>query len=155
MYLQVSLLAKEAVVQYVKSGITPEKLAEVISKMSFPSHVKRATYQDAVLFIDGMTCMSCVRNIEGSVSVQNGVKFIRVSLGKKLGYVKFDPTAVSANDIRDSVDEMGFVASLTPPGENNGNLPDKANAYIEVSIYFCIISTIKQKLITVVKLFSI
>ena len=120
----------------MKSEVTPEELSQAITKMSFPSYVKKAAYEDAVVFIDGMTCMSCVRNIEGSVSVQNGVKFIRVSLDKKLGYVKFDPAFVSANGIKDSIEEMGFLASLTPPGEGHGNSPpDRATTYIEVSLF--------------------
>ena len=120
----------------MKSEVTPEELSQAITKMSFPSYVKKATYQDAVVFIDGMTCMSCVRNIEGSVSVQNGVKFIRVSLDKKLGYVKFDPALVSASGIKDSIEEMGFLASLTPPGEGHGNSPpDRATTYIEVNLF--------------------
>ena len=119
----------------MKCEVKPEELSQAITKMSFPSYVKKGVYQDAVVFIDGMTCMSCVRNIEGSVSVQNGVKFIRVSLDKKLGYVKFDPAFASANGIRDSIEEMGFLASLTPPEEGDGNNPpNRATTYIEVSL---------------------
>ncbi len=119
--------------QYVHDKVTPEELAEAIDDMGFPAQVKKASYQDAVIFIEGMTCMSCVRNIEGNISVKQGVKFIRVSLEKKLGYVKFDPQGTSAQAIRTTIDDMGFTASLTPPDESEGNYtPAKANTFVEV-----------------------
>ena len=37
-----------------------------------------AGFADVVVFIEGMTCMSCVRNIEGHLSTRPGVKFIKV-----------------------------------------------------------------------------
>ncbi len=126
-------MGKEAVVQYVNEKVTPEEIAEAIDDMGFPAQVKKTSYQDAVIFIEGMTCMSCVRNIEGNISVKQGVKFIRVSLEKKLGYVKFDPQGTSAQAIRSTIDDMGFTASLTPPGERGGKyIPTKANTFIEV-----------------------
>ncbi|ELU04312.1 hypothetical protein CAPTEDRAFT_32189, partial [Capitella teleta] len=67
------------------------------------------------VFIEGMTCMSCVRNIEGVISVKPGVKFIKVSLEKKLAYVKFDPSVLTVEAVRQAVDDMGFEASLDQP----------------------------------------
>ena len=38
-----------------------------------------------ILHIDNMTCMSCVRNIEGKLSGKDGIKSIKVSLDQKTG----------------------------------------------------------------------
>ena len=38
-----------------------------------------------ILHIDNMTCMSCVRNIEGKLSGKDGVKSIKVLLDQKTG----------------------------------------------------------------------
>ena len=113
--LQVSLHNKEAVVQYEPLVTQPEQLAEHIDNMGFSAKVKPAGgYKDAVIHIDGMTCMSCVRNIQGNIGVKDGVKFIQVSLDKKLGYVKFDPDKTSAGDVCEAIEDMGFDASLSP-----------------------------------------
>ncbi len=131
-----SLQAKEAVIQFSQSEVTAEQLADAVIKMSFPSFVKKNSFQDAVVFIDGMTCMSCVRNIEGSLSAKSGIKFIRVSLDKKLGYVKFDPKLTSSENIKKIIDNMGFVTSLTPPGEDGQTtILNRANTYIEVVVH--------------------
>ena len=38
-----------------------------------------------ILHIDNMTCMSCVRNIEGKLSGKDGIKSIKVLLDQKTG----------------------------------------------------------------------
>lgn len=40
---------------------------------------------NVVLHIDNMTCMSCVRNIEGNMSNKDGVRKIQVELEEKTG----------------------------------------------------------------------
>ena len=42
-----------------------------------------------ILHIDNMTCMSCVRNIEGKMSDSAGVQSIKVSLDEKTGTKTF------------------------------------------------------------------
>lgn len=58
--------------------------------------------------IFGMTCQSCVRNIEGNISTKCGVKSIKVSLSEKVGYVEYDPQLTDPRQIADAIDDMGF-----------------------------------------------
>jgi len=69
--------------------------------------------RDAVIRIEGMTCMSCVRNIEGNIGGNDGVKLIAVSLEKKTADVRFDPRLTTAVVIAEAISDMGFDASLT------------------------------------------
>ena len=46
-----------------------------------------------ILHIDNMTCMSCVRNIEGKLSDLTGVQSIKVSLDEKTGTKTLRPYA--------------------------------------------------------------
>ena len=46
-----------------------------------------------ILHIDNMTCMSCVRNIEGKLSELTGVQSIKVSLDEKTGTKTLRPYA--------------------------------------------------------------
>ena len=123
-----SLPNQEGVIKHNPSLTTPEQLAAAIDNMGFPTKIKTHKYKDTVIYIEGMTCMSCVRNIQGNISVKDGVKFIQVSLEKKLGYVKYDPDVTSAEDIREAVDDMGFEASLGPIALSGVSLAQEAAA---------------------------
>ena len=112
-----SLLNNDAVVQYEPTLTDPERLAELASAMGFKTRVKKNHYRDTVVFISGMTCVACVRHIEGSLSVKPGVLFARVSLESRLSYVKYDPDLITAERIRAAIYELGFGASLEAPAE--------------------------------------
>lgn len=78
--------------------------------------------------IDGMTCQSCVRNIEGTIKKLNGIQSIKVSLlffflqqqngifevslDEKLGTINYDPNEIHINDVIRQINEMGFTAQL-------------------------------------------
>ena len=124
-----SLHQKEAVVQYEPTLTSPEAVAEKVDDMGFPAHVKSTPYKDGVILVEGMTCMSCVRNIEGNIITKQGVKFIKVSLDHKLAYVKFDPEQSSLEQIRDAIDDMGFEARLS--GDTAGASNDTTRISVE------------------------
>lgn len=56
---------KEAVVQYKKLEQCPESVADLIDDMGFPSKVSSCRYKDVAVQITDMTCMKCVKKIEG------------------------------------------------------------------------------------------
>lgn len=58
--------------------------------------------------IIGMTCQSCVRNIEGKIGTKCGVKSAKVSLPDKCGYFEYDPQVTSVQEIASAIDDMGF-----------------------------------------------
>ena len=114
-----------------------------------------ATTVVVVVDIDGMTCMSCVRNIEGTLAAKGGVlnvkvKFelvcikrnnqeyfylswliaLKVDLEKKQGTVVIDGSVMTPDDIVESIEDMGFSAKLS------GN-PDKRNVDINISGMTC------------------
>ncbi|CAH1112001.1 unnamed protein product [Psylliodes chrysocephalus] len=62
--------------------------------------------------IVGMTCMSCVRNIEETVGKKPGILSINVNLQEKYGMVHYDPKIINPQGICDYIDDMGFEASL-------------------------------------------
>ncbi|KAJ8976595.1 hypothetical protein NQ317_005785, partial [Molorchus minor] len=62
--------------------------------------------------IVGMTCQSCVKNIEETISKKSGIYGIKVSLPDKSGLVHYDPKTVTPQEICDYIDDMGFEASL-------------------------------------------
>ena len=60
--------------------------------------------------VEGMVCTSCVQLIETSISKEEGVHGVRVSLSGKEAMVEFDPALSSAQDIASAINDMGFEA---------------------------------------------
>ncbi|CAC5382756.1 copA [Mytilus coruscus] len=121
--LEVILEKKEAVIKYSPTEISPPIIAEKIDEMGFPARVKTVhpTTTDAKadnsensveISVKGMTCMSCVRNIESSISQVNGVNQISVSLENEKATVMYDTVKISPSQIAEAIDDMGFEANV-------------------------------------------
>ena len=65
--------------------------------------------------ISGMTCQSCVRNIESTLKGKPGVLSAKVSLEDRLGHFEYDPSVTAPDLIVEHIDDMGFEASLSSP----------------------------------------
>ncbi|XP_010282904.1 PREDICTED: copper-transporting ATPase 1 isoform X1 [Phaethon lepturus] len=77
--------------------------------------------QVVVINIEGMTCNSCVQSIEGVVSQKAGVKSIHVSLVNGNGTIEYDPLQTCPEDLRSSIEDMGFDASFSVTNEGMFN----------------------------------
>jgi Cu+-exporting ATPase len=64
------------------------------------------------LDIEGMTCASCVKAVEKSISKLEGVSFVSVNLIDEKAVVKFDPTVVKVKDMEKNVKKAGYGAIL-------------------------------------------
>lgn len=64
--------------------------------------------------INGMTCQSCVRNIEGNIRTKIGVVTIKVNLQEKAGYIDYDPQLTDPKQIAAEIDDMGFDCAYVP-----------------------------------------
>lgn len=137
--IQVSLKDNLGRVRYDPDKISPDEIVLAIDDMGFEASLKEHGVQkhsgigntcSAVIAIEGMTCQSCVRHIEGTISGVTGVKSIQVSLEKKQAVVVFDSSLTTAVSITNQIDNMGFDASLSQedaverrispfPGERN------------------------------------
>ena len=68
--------------------------------------------KESVMFIEGMTCQSCVRHIESVMTQRAGVKLVRVNLELKFAYVCYDCALTSPTELASVVDDIGFEALL-------------------------------------------
>ncbi len=64
------------------------------------------------LDIEGMTCASCVKAVEKSISKLKGVSFVSVNLMDEKAVVKFDPAVVKVTDMEKNVKKAGYSATL-------------------------------------------
>ncbi|OPJ89390.1 hypothetical protein AV530_003627 [Patagioenas fasciata monilis] len=91
---------------------SPLKLSPLVSR-----DTSQPLTQVVVVNIEGMTCNSCVQSIEGVLSQKAGVKSVRVSLANRNGTIEYDPLQTSPEDLRSSIEDMGFDASLSAEAE--------------------------------------
>ncbi|CAF1123859.1 unnamed protein product, partial [Didymodactylos carnosus] len=78
--------------------------------------------------IDGMTCQSCVKNIENNVGKMNGISSIKVSLEQKQATVIFDTSQTNVAAIVEKINDMGFDAEEEKP---SSEAPETLTLYIE------------------------
>lgn len=84
----------------------PTVLAEAIDDMGFEANYLHTTTS---IRIDGMTCQSCVRNIQSTLTSVEGIIEIEISLEEAKGTVKFDAKTISVEKIVEHIDDMGFI----------------------------------------------
>ncbi|MDR7416429.1 MAG: heavy metal translocating P-type ATPase [Armatimonadota bacterium] len=61
-----------------------------------------------VLPIEGMSCASCVANVEGALKRLAGVREVRVNLATEQATVEYDPSAVDVRAMQRAVEEIGY-----------------------------------------------
>lgn len=126
--IRVSLERNDACVWYDPSVVELKRIVEAIDDMGFDAKdvtesSPTATEATATISITGMTCMSCVNNIQDFVSSQEGVLEIRVSLAEAQGNVRFRPEVITAETIRETIEDMGFDAVLLSTNEVSSGTP--------------------------------
>lgn len=118
--ISVSLKANTAQVRYSPGKVTAEQLREAIEDMGFDARLLgddvckvNKDVRTAKISVEGMTCMSCVKTIEGTMSNKPGVKGIKVSLTDKQAAIEYDEAVTTPEDLRAGIEDMGFDASLS------------------------------------------
>lgn len=110
--ISVSLEKGQGNVNFTPSVISGENIASIIDDMGFDARLETTGDLVARIHVEGMTCQSCVKSIEGTVSTQSGVKDIKVSLADKEAFIIYDPRLTNPLTLADYIDNMGFEATL-------------------------------------------
>jgi copper chaperone CopZ len=75
-------------------------------------HAGRAgTGETVELAIDGMHCESCVALVEEVLGERTGVQSVTVDLNSATSVVRFDPTVVDVDDLREAIAGVGYSAT--------------------------------------------
>lgn len=61
--------------------------------------------------INGMSCGSCVRKIEDSVKLLNGVEQVKVHLQEKSAVIEYAPVLMDEDKIINHITELGYEVS--------------------------------------------
>ncbi|XP_058526802.1 copper-transporting ATPase 2 isoform X1 [Ochotona princeps] len=124
----VALMAGKAEIKYNPEVIQPPRIAQLIEDLGFEAAVMEdltGSDGDIELIITGMTCASCVHNIESRLTRMNGITYASVALATSKAHVKFDPEVIGPRDIVKLIEEIGFQASLAQRNTNAHHLDHK------------------------------
>uniref|UniRef100_A0A8B9PSB3 P-type Cu(+) transporter n=1 Tax=Apteryx owenii TaxID=8824 RepID=A0A8B9PSB3_APTOW len=124
----VALMAGKAEIRYKPEFIQPLEIAQLIQNLGFEATViedHTETEGSVELLITGMTCATCVHNIESRLMRTNGIFYASVALATCKAHVQFDPEVTGPRDIIKIIEEIGFHASLARRVPNAHNLDHK------------------------------
>ncbi|KAK1200531.1 ATP7B ATPase, partial [Pygoscelis papua] len=122
--IKVSLERNNAVIKYLQSEISPEQICQEIQDMGFDANIaeERLTtatvnlscLREAVvkLQVEGMTCQSCVTNIEGKIRKLHGVAKIKVSLGNQEAIIAYYPYIIQPDDLKSHISNLGYECTI-------------------------------------------
>ncbi|XP_043851743.1 copper-transporting ATPase 2 [Dromiciops gliroides] len=124
----VALMAGKAEVKYNPQTIQPLEIAQLVQNLGFETTVMEdyiGSDGNIELIVTGMTCASCVHNIESKLTRTNGIFYASVALATSKAHIKFDPEIVGPRDIIKIIEEIGFHASLAQRNPNAHHLDHK------------------------------
>ncbi|XP_041653047.1 copper-transporting ATPase 1 [Cheilinus undulatus] len=88
-----------------------------------PKERSRESNSKCFIQIGGMTCASCVANIERNLKNETGISSVLVALMASKAEVRYNPELIDPGRIADCVKELGFTASVMENYEgSDGNL---------------------------------
>ncbi|NXS07104.1 ATP7B ATPase, partial [Neodrepanis coruscans] len=98
----VALMAGKAEIKYKPEFIQPLEIAQLIQNLGFEASViedHAETEGHVELLITGMTCASCVHNIESKLMKTNGIFYASVALATCKAHIQYDPEIIGPRDI--------------------------------------------------------
>ncbi|XP_077290044.1 copper-transporting ATPase 1 isoform X2 [Arctopsyche grandis] len=146
--IRVELSEKAGYLKYNPSLTSAADIAAAIYDMGFETSLDANETLPKVLVIDsklksctigveGMTCNSCVRNIEGTVGEKLGIINITVSLSDKNASIKYDSEKTNPSEISSWIYDMGFDTNILNDDGNclkNNGLVNKSRSSSNIAI---------------------
>nr|XP_018917794.1 PREDICTED: copper-transporting ATPase 1 isoform X2 [Bemisia tabaci] len=113
----VNLEDRNARISFNSKVTNREQLRTYVEELGFEASLPKEDLQ-TIIGISGMKCQSCVRKIESNISEVPGVKSIKVNLDKRIGIISYDPELTDPEQVRQAVENLGFVATLPDSPEH-------------------------------------
>lgn len=123
--VKVSLQENLVRIVHNSNKLNVNDLCKIISELGFSAEpVSLTEHNDSFtkINVEGMTCMSCVNNIEDFVGKKDGVSKIKVSLKDKVASIWFNSDVINPEDLRTIIDDMGFDASIQETTESENRV---------------------------------
>ncbi|KAL1465064.1 hypothetical protein WDU94_004659, partial [Cyamophila willieti] len=117
--VKVSLEEKSCRLHYNPSITNTDVLKSSLEEMGYqvflntPKTTSPSLQQSTcIIQVLGMTCMSCVNNIQGMIGARQGVDSIKVSLADKEAVISYNPHLVSPKELSEAIYDMGFDTTV-------------------------------------------
>jgi copper chaperone CopZ len=94
----------------VFAGLNVYTFASQRQQTAFVSKGLSATATEAVIPVEGMTCLTCELTVESSLKKLPGVEGVDARVAEQAAYVQYDPAQISLNDIIEAINKTGYRA---------------------------------------------
>lgn len=98
----VSLMAGKAEVKYDPAVLNAAAVTQLIQDLGFGAKLMEdnaVTRGELNLLVSGMTCASCVHNIESKLTTTKGILSASIALATKKAHIQFNPEVLGAREI--------------------------------------------------------
>ena len=113
---QVNLLAEQVRLKYDPAQVDLQEVIDQITQGGYPA--KRPKKRVNLSFrIGGMSCASCVANVESILAEMEGMEKVQVNLATEKAVLRFDPDQIKTSDLKEAVHQAGYEL-LEMQGEN-------------------------------------
>lgn len=95
-------MAGKAEVKYDPDILNAAAVTQLIQDLGFGAKLMEdnmVMHGELNLLVSGMTCASCVHNIESKLTTTKGIISASVALATKKAHIQFDPEMLGARDI--------------------------------------------------------
>uniref|UniRef100_A0A7C5V5G7 Copper-exporting P-type ATPase n=1 Tax=Caldicellulosiruptor owensensis TaxID=55205 RepID=A0A7C5V5G7_9FIRM len=106
----VNFATEKLIVEFDESKASIEKIREAVKKAGYGVlDDGEETIREVSIPISGMTCASCARAIEKSISKLNGIKEVSVNLASEKARVVYDSSQVRLSEIKNAIIKAGYT----------------------------------------------
>ncbi|ADL43305.1 heavy metal translocating P-type ATPase [Caldicellulosiruptor obsidiansis OB47] len=108
--VSVNFATEKLIVEFDESKASIEKIREAVKRAGYGVLDDREeTIREVTVPISGMTCASCARAIEKSISKLNGIKEVSVNLASEKARVVYDSSQVRLSEIKNAIIKAGYT----------------------------------------------
>lgn len=106
----VNFATERLIVEFDESKASIEKIREAVKKAGYGVlDDGEETIREVSIPISGMTCASCAKAIEKSISKLNGIKEVSVNLANEKARVVYDSSQVRLSEIKNAIIKAGYT----------------------------------------------
>eukprot|EP01125_Pyxidicula_operculata_P019708 TRINITY_DN7166_c1_g1_i1.p2 TRINITY_DN7166_c1_g1~~TRINITY_DN7166_c1_g1_i1.p2 ORF type:complete len:877 (+),score=150.09 TRINITY_DN7166_c1_g1_i1:3183-5813(+) len=152
--VSVSYTNEKAEVSFNSKLCNADNVKESILSMGYTAEILEKSLPNEVqLNIQGMTCTSCANTIESVIGTMDGVSSVVVNLAIEKAKIVFDPTVTGPRNIIESINELGFTASLSQPDVITDHTATKMKK-MKIQLIVCLVLGITSMLLMVLHNFA-
>ncbi len=109
----VNFAAEKATVFYDQSAVSVEDFIRTIKEQGYDVSISKV-----LLPVKGMSCASCVANVQEALGSLPGVKSVSVNFATEKATVEYFPSQVGIRDFRKAIKDAGYELVETEKGED-------------------------------------